>query len=72
MHERSTNYKRVYLPTLTPRTAPAYVMITHDERNGPDCLQTGGPLLLLGPLGVNFYIDSSDSNGLYLRRWDVT
>lgn len=66
-----TTHRRVDLSRLTPRTAPPRVMLSFTERNGPHVLAGRGGLLLLGPLGVNYFVERSDAQGLYLRRWDV-
>jgi hypothetical protein len=62
---------RINVHDITPRTAPPYIRVTHAERMGPDVLSGSGSLLLVGPLGVNYYIERADSDSVYLRRFDM-
>lgn len=64
-------YPRLDVVRLTRRTAPERGFITHNERVSRYVLIGDGALLLVGLLGVNYFIERTDANGLYLRRADV-
>lgn len=64
-------YVRIDVAGITPLTAPPYGTITFHERNGANVLVGQNLLLLIGPLGVNYYVESSDADVIYLRRFDM-
>lgn len=68
----SPGYQRIDVASVTPRTAPPYVRLTYTQRNSSFVLPDGndGEKLLVGPLGVNYFIERSDAEGIYLRRFD--
>jgi hypothetical protein len=63
-------FYRIDVANVTRMTAPAYGTITYTERNSLHVLTGAGDLLLVGPMGVNYHIEGTDHNVLYLRRWD--
>lgn len=63
-------FYRIDVATVTRMTAPRYGTITFDERNGLHVLPGPDDLLLIGPMGINYHIEGTDSTAIYLRRWD--
>jgi hypothetical protein len=64
-------YARIDVTAVTSRTAPPYGTITHAERLGPHVLRGEGDLLLVGPLGVNYYVENATNEFIRLRRFDM-
>ena len=64
-------FHRIDVTRVTPRTAPKYGTITHNEKVSRHVLIGEGLLLLIGPLGVNYFAEWADSDVIYLHRWDV-
>lgn len=66
------DYEQIDVTSVTPRTSVPYAKISFTERNSMHVLRAENGLLLIGPLGVNYYEDGpADRDGVYLRRWDV-
>lgn len=63
-------FYRIDVAEVTRMTAPRYGTITYAERNSLHVLTGKGDLLLVGPMGVNYHIEGSDNDCIYLRRWD--
>lgn len=63
-------FYRIDVANVTRMTAPRYGTITYIERNSAHVLPGPGDLLLIGPMGVNYHIEGSDNDTIYLRRWD--
>lgn len=66
-----TSYRRVDLSRLTGSTAPPRVLLSFIQRNGLYVEVGRGGQLLLGPLKIAYWIERSDFDGIYLRRWDT-
>lgn len=66
-------YRPIDVVAVTPRTSPPYALMTFVQRNSRYVLaKDGSDKLLVGPLGVNYFVDGKPSSeGIYLRRWDV-
>lgn len=65
------HYARIDVERVTPRSAPLYGTITHAERNGRHVLPGSDGILLIGPLGVNYRVEGSDNEVVFVRRADV-
>lgn len=65
-----SDYARIDVAALTSQSAPPFVFLTFEQRNDGRNVKVQGQLLLIGPDGVNYAVEKSDSAGLYLRRWD--
>lgn len=63
-------FYRIDVAAVTRLTAPRYGTITFTERNSMHVLTGDGDLLLIGPMGINYHIEGSDQDVIYLRRWD--
>lgn len=63
-------FHRIDVAQVTRMTAPRYGTITFTERNDRHVLSGPGDLLLIGPMGINYHIEGSDQDVVYLRRWD--
>lgn len=63
-------FYRIDVVRLTRMTAPRYGTITYTERNSAYVLAGPGDLLLIGPLGVNYHVEGSNNEVIFLRRWD--
>jgi hypothetical protein len=56
--------------TVTRMSAPQYGVIARYEQNSQYVLLGEGDKLLVGPLGINYHIEGTDRDYVYLRRWD--
>jgi len=65
-----TPYQRVNLQRLTGSTAPPRVLLTFEQRNSSQ-VRARGARLLLGPLRIEYRVERTAADGLYLARWDV-
>ena len=65
------DYPLVDVARITRLTAPPCCRITTWQRNSEFVLVGDGDLLLLGSLGVNYYVERVEGQTYYLRRWDV-
>jgi hypothetical protein len=63
-------FYQIDVANLTRMTAPAYGTISHLELNSLHVLRGDPGLLLIGPLGINYWIEGSDKQLIFLRRWD--
>lgn len=65
-----SQYQRVNLHRLTGRTAPPRVRLTFDQRNSAQ-VRVRGAVLLLGPMRIEYRLERSTADGIFLSRWDV-
>jgi len=63
-------FYRIDVANVTRMTAPRYGTITYTDRNSVHVLAGHGDLLLIGPMGVNYHVEGSNNDVIFLRRWD--
>jgi hypothetical protein len=55
---------------VTRLSAPKYGVIARYEQDSRYVLLGDGDRLLVGPMGINYHIEGTDRDFVYLRRWD--
>lgn len=56
--------------TVTRMTSPKYGVIARYEQDSRYVLVGDGDKLLIGRMGINYHIEGTDREFIYLRRWD--